>query len=208
MAASLGKRAVVAALSCAMVMVPAVALGADDPSTPDADAIVVMERLYNPWSGEHFYTSSDAEVSKCVSLGWRDDGIAWYAPESSSAPVYRLYNPFTGDHHYTMSVKEYEQCGVAGWSKEGIGWYSDDAESAPLYRQYNPYAVSGTHNYTVDKAENDSLIGCGWKAEGVAWYGLKGYLSWTTSDGRAFGSEAEARAHAQSTVPAVSEQAR
>ena len=134
----------------------------------------VMHRLYNKWTGEHFYTASDEEKANLVSLGWTDEGTGWVAPATSSTPVYRLYNKYVpgGDHHYTTSASECDACVAAGWSYEGIGWYSDDAKGEALLRQYNPFATTGTHNYTTSREENDILVRAGWRAEGVAWYGV------------------------------------
>ena len=134
---------------------------------------IEMHRLYNPNSGEHFYTASTAEKNHLVSVGWKYEGIGWKAPASSNTPVYRLYNPNAGDHHYTMNKSERDHLISVGWNDEGIGWYSDDAKGVPLYRQYNPNAVAGSHNYTINKAENDHLASIGWNAEGVGWYGVK-----------------------------------
>ena len=134
---------------------------------------VDMYRIYNPNSGEHFYTANVAEKDKLVKLGWRYEGIGWKAPVKSNTPVYRLYNPNAGDHHYTRSIDERDYLVSLGWKYEGIGWYSDDAESVPLYRQYNPNAKAGNHNYTASKSENDWLVGLGWRYEGVGWYGVK-----------------------------------
>ena len=39
---------------------------------------VVMYRLYNPNSGEHFYTGSQSEIKTIVAAGWKNEGIAWY----------------------------------------------------------------------------------------------------------------------------------
>ncbi len=38
-------------------------------------------RLYNPnaVTGTHHYTSDKAEKDYLVSIGWRDEGISWYA---------------------------------------------------------------------------------------------------------------------------------
>lgn len=129
-----------------------------------------MYRLYNQYSGEHFYTSTTYEVGNCVTQGWKYEGIGWTAPASSNSPVYRLYNPYTGDHHYTLSADERDQDVAAGWKYEGIGWYSDDAKTSPVYREYNPYATTGTHNYTGQRSEHDHLISVGWRGEGVGWY--------------------------------------
>ena len=84
---------------------------------------VDMYRLYNPNSGEHFYTANPAEKNNLVSLGWRYEGIGWTAPKKSNTPVYRLYNPNSGDHHYTVNVGERNYLIEVGWRAEGIGWY-------------------------------------------------------------------------------------
>lgn len=133
-----------------------------------------MFRLYNPNSGEHFYTANAAERNYLASVGWNYEGIAWKAPEKSNIPVYRLYNPNAGDHHYTTNSAERDMLVSLGWNDEGIGWYSDEAEGAPLYRLYNPNATqAGAHHYTTNAAERDMLIGFGWNDEGIGWYGGK-----------------------------------
>lgn len=137
----------------------------DDPSR------VKMYRLYNPYTGEHLYTSSRAERLSLISAGWSSEGVAWRAP-SSGDPVYRLYNPYTSDHHYTMSEVEVISLVDAGWNHEGIGWYSDPNEAVPLHRLYNPNVSCGTHHYTTSEVERDSLVQAGWKYEGVSWYGV------------------------------------
>ncbi|MCC6099443.1 MAG: C69 family dipeptidase [Olsenella sp.] len=132
-----------------------------------------MYRLYNPNSGEHFYTASSYEAGSLVKAGWRYEDIGWMAPTSSSTPVYRLYNPNAGDHHYTTSAAEKDSLVKAGWRYEGIGWYSDDAKGEPVYREYNPNAKAGAHNFTTNKAEDEMLANAGWNQEGIAWYGVK-----------------------------------
>lgn len=132
-----------------------------------------MYRLYNPYTGEHFYTANANELYSNVALGWNYEGIGWYAPKTSNTPVYRLFNRYSDDHHYTMDYGEYQQCIKNGWTGEGIGWYSDDAKTVKLYREYNPYAQRAYHNYTADKTEHDHLTSIGWRDEGTAWYGVK-----------------------------------
>ena len=136
------------------------------------DSNINMYRLYNPNSGEHFYTSNVAERNTLIGLGWNDEGIGWIAPSYSNTPVYRLYNENAGEHHYTMSIGERDALVEAGWKYEGIGWYSDDSQRVPLYRQYNPNAYANNHNYTTSLRENDDLVALGWRAEAIGWYGL------------------------------------
>ena len=144
------------------------------PSTALATESVTMWRLYNRWTGEHFYTASAAERDGLIAVGWTDEGKGWTAPTSGD-PVYRLYNPYVagGDHHYTMIVEERDSLKAAGWRDEGVGWCSAPASTGvPLWRQYNPYATTGTHNYTTSSQENDHLVSVGWREEGIAWYGI------------------------------------
>lgn len=132
-----------------------------------------MYRLYNPNSGEHFYTKEVREKDSLISTGWMYEGVGWKAPASSNTPVYRLYNPNAGEHHYTTSSTERDSLVKAGWKDEGIGWYSDDNKSVPLYRQYNPNQFACNHNYTTNANEMEQLIRAGWRDEGVSWYGVQ-----------------------------------
>lgn len=139
-------------------------------------------RLYNPNSGEHFFTSSLQETRTLIKAGWTDEGYAWTAPVDNpdelynimSIPVYRLYNPNAGDHHYTIDKNETDTLKKAGWNFEGIAWYSEDnSKSEPVYRSYNPNAKAGAHHYTPNIAEFSFLISKGWKNENIGWYALR-----------------------------------
>lgn len=138
---------------------------------PQETGSQVMYRLYNPNSGEHFYTSHKEERDNLRSYGWKYEGIAWIAPEKSSTPVYRLYNPNAGDHHYTTSTEERDNLISVGWRSEDIGWYSSGADKIPVYRLYNPNCKgAGAHHYTTSTEERDSLVAAGWKDENIGWY--------------------------------------
>ena len=141
------------------------------PAIADSSA---MYRLYNPNSGEHFYTSGTAERQNVIDAGWNYEGVGWFAPKSGT-PVLRMYNPVAGEHHYTTSSAEADALVAAGWNLESdCAWYSAPAETgAPLYREYNPNQYSCNHNYTTSQEENDMLVNAGWQYEGIAWYGLK-----------------------------------
>ncbi|MBR4456684.1 MAG: hypothetical protein IKS32_10790, partial [Solobacterium sp.] len=124
-------------------------------------------RLYNPNSGEHFFTAYKEEKDHLVQAGWKDEGVAFHT-RSSKHPVYRLYNPNAGDHHYTESTKERDYLITAGWIDEGIAFHAEDSETGvPQYRLYNPNAECGTHHYTADIKERDYLITAGWRDEGI-----------------------------------------
>ena len=134
-----------------------------------------MHRLYNPNSGEHFYTANAEEKDDVVEAGWTYEGIAWTAPKTSNAPVYRVYNPNSGEHFYTTDISERDILTSLGWSDEGIGWYSAYEDEAPVYRLYNPNATgvyeAGAHFYTTKEDEKDNLDEAGWNYEGIGWYG-------------------------------------
>ena len=146
---------------------------ADDPDPTIEEGVGGVYRLYNPYSGDHLFTQNVAEKDYLITLGWKYEGVAWYAPEFPDVPVYRLYNPNNGDHHYTTDVFERDHLIEIGWYDEGIGWYSEVLTAVPVYRLYNPNALlGGAHHFTVDMAERDHLIELGWKDEGIGWYGM------------------------------------
>lgn len=144
-------------------------------SSGNPNSLLSLHRLYNPNSGEHFYTCEQDEKDHLVSLDWKDEDAAWKVPKTSDQPFYRLYNPNNGDHHFTTSEDEKESLVKVGWKDEGIGFYvhpMNEKDHHPVYRQYNPNAHgAGSHNYTINKEEHDYLVSIGWKDEGIAWYG-------------------------------------
>ena len=84
-----------------------------------------MCRLYNPYAGEHHYTTSVDERNNLISVGWNDEGIGWYSDDNCSIPLYRQYNPneYANNHNYTTSQEENNYLISIGWRPEGIGWY-------------------------------------------------------------------------------------
>lgn len=146
------------------------ALGGSRISNTPMARYQVMYRMYNPNSGEHFYTASAGERDNLVRVGWHYEGTGWNAPLAGN-PVYRMYNPNAGDHHYTPSVGERDNLVRVGWKYEGVGWYTSVAESQPLYRLYNPNAIAGAHHYTLSAGEATHLTFVGWRYEGIGWFG-------------------------------------
>lgn len=131
-------------------------------------------RLYNPETGEHFFTTNKAEYDLLAgSKTWKSETSTWNAPEKSDYPIYRLCNPNTDDHHYTMNAGERDALVHLGWRDEGIGMYSADQNGQPVLRLYNPNAKVGSHHYTTSTSEKDHLVSLGWKFEGIGFYGLK-----------------------------------
>ena len=136
------------------------------------DGKILLYRMYNPNSGEHFWTGSGQEVADLVNAGWDFEGDGWWAPLEGQ-PLYRLYNPNAGDHHYTMDASERDNLVNAGWRYEGDAWNSaPEGEGYPLYRLYNPNAQAGSHHLTASAEERDNLCNAGWTYEGVSCRGL------------------------------------
>jgi hypothetical protein len=119
-------------------------------------------RLYNPNTGEHFYTTEQVEKTNLQNVGWWYEGVGWQAPDKGQ-DVYRLYNPNAqgGDHYYTLSAPERDHLVSLGWHSDGVTFQSGGAIDVDV--AYNPNAHSGAHNYTTSKAEQDNLLNVGWK---------------------------------------------
>ncbi len=134
-------------------------------------------RMYNPNSGEHFYTKNPDEVEPLVQLGWihesGSDFTVVSALEEDATPVYRLYNPNCGGmHFYTTDAEEAKYLKSIGWNYEGISHYVYKATSTKgtqQHRLYNPNSPSAEHLWTSDEAEVNMLIEAGWIYEGVCW---------------------------------------
>ncbi len=159
--------------------------GGDSEEQPQSYTEIQMYRLYNPYSGEHFYTGSYDEFDHLWNLGWEDEGIGWVAPSYSEYPVYRLYNGNAGEHFFTLSENERDNLVKKGWNYEGVGWYSAGSDwegAAPLYREYNPNAFANNHNYTIGINEHNYLVSIGWKNEGIGWYAVNNYSATGTRE--------------------------
>ena len=132
-----------------------------------------MYRLYNPFTGEHFYTGSTEERDTLSAIGWKYEGVAWNAPVSGGTPVHRVCNPNSGDHHYTTDMAEVLMLLNAGWQYENICWNSAFSDAVPQYRLWNRNADLGSHHYTSSTEERQILVDAGWIYEGIGWYGMK-----------------------------------
>lgn len=86
-----------------------------------------VNRVYNPRSGEHIYTQDTYEVKVLTTMnGWRSEGVAFYAPKTSSKPVYRVFNAGAGlgAHFVTGDGFEKNSLVSRGWKYEGVAWYA------------------------------------------------------------------------------------
>ncbi|MBR4454930.1 MAG: hypothetical protein IKS32_01755 [Solobacterium sp.] len=133
--------------------------------------VAEMYRMYNPTSGEHFFTGNAQERDNLKKAGWKYEGVGFKTVLKSDTPVYRMYNPVAGDHHYTVNNNEVETLKKAGWKYEGIAFYTNPSKTGiPQYRLYNPNAESGAHHYTSNPKEKEMLEQAGWKSEGIGFW--------------------------------------
>lgn len=154
--------AIVAAMSFGAVALPAASAGQPQDQVP-------LLRLYNPYSGEHLFTTNRYEASDLVSRGWRSERSDGLVNLKEGTPVFRLYNEWTGDHHYTTDTNEVNSCIKQGWTNEGIQFCSDEDATTAVYSMYNPYATKFYHLYTADAHEMAQMQADGWKQETVKW---------------------------------------
>ncbi len=147
----------------------------DDYDGVAPEGCFLLYRMYNPNSGEHFWTGSKDEGRNLVDEGWTFEGPGWIAP-LDGIPVYRFYSEKYGDHHYTMDQDEIDILNESDeWTNEGVCWNSSsESDGKPLYRLYNPFAYdnkeAGAHHYTMSSTERDNLVPEGWIDEGIGWY--------------------------------------
>lgn len=121
------------------------------PVKAEVDSIE-MHRLYNPYSGEHFYTGDINEKNHLASIGWNYEGIGWYSDEDQGVPSYRQYNPYekTGTHNYTTDKEENDFLVSIGWKSEFV---QVQIGTIPVEHP----AEYGTR-YVVDQTAYDELV--------------------------------------------------
>ena len=129
-----------------------------------------MLRMYNPNTGEHFYTGSEVERDDLIAAGWNYEGVAFTFPANTGAPVYRLFDPVTGEHLYTMDEAEKDLLLSKGWNYEGIAFNSAYDTEAVQHRLYNPNTTVGAYHFTFSEEEMQNLIDAGWWYQGIGWY--------------------------------------
>ena len=127
-----------------------------------------VHRLYNPNTGEHFWTSDPDEAESLEGMGWTDEHVAWRSPVVQI--VYRLMNPYSGLHFWT--VDHGEACALIDqgwkWERDAVAFASTSATDNPIYRLYN--ASTAMHMFTANPNERTALIADGWTDEGIAFY--------------------------------------
>ena len=132
--------------------------------------VVHMFRMYNPNTGEHFYTGSPVERDNLIAVGWQYEGVGFTFPANTGVPVHRLFQPSTGEHLYTMDENEKDTLMAAGWNYEGVAFNSAYDTEAVQHRLHNPNATVGAYHFTFSAEEKQNLIDAGWEYQGIGWY--------------------------------------
>ena len=148
--------------------------GAGDSASASGNELVMMYRLYNPYSHEHLFTIDSLEKDKLASIGWNFEGsVGKVGTHGEKGGVYRLYNKTSGEHHYTMDEDEVARCVKAGWINEGVKFFSVDDGELAMYSMYNPYEKEFYHHYTSDADEMTKMVHDGWRKETIKWQAAK-----------------------------------
>ena len=93
---------------------------------------VPVYRFYNDTTKDHFFTSSNEEkaaIEQSLRSGkdqYVYEGIAWYAYNGGSCPVYRFFDETNFNHYYTANENEMQTLIRNGnrFRYEGIGWFA------------------------------------------------------------------------------------
>ncbi|MCB2188709.1 MAG: VCBS repeat-containing protein [Deltaproteobacteria bacterium] len=124
-------------------------------SAEQAPGTVALHRLYNPNSGRHYYTKSNAERDALVAAGWnfeRDEGYLFTSADAAPADateVFHLYHPTIGTHLYTKSASEaaWVVANIPPWQQHtSLGW------------AYNSMTVGARYAAADDIVSPDSCI--------------------------------------------------
>ncbi|MCB2189885.1 MAG: hypothetical protein KQJ78_26015 [Deltaproteobacteria bacterium] len=85
-------------------------------------------RLYNAYSGRHYYTFFTQERDVLVSLGWNyehGEGYLYRTATPNTYEIYKLYHTVVGVHLYTANASEvrYVLANIPGWEQHSsLGW--------------------------------------------------------------------------------------
>jgi hypothetical protein len=127
---------------------------------------VPFYKLYNPNTGEHFYTTSESEMAKLLTnYSYESERVAcrvYKAAKSGVVPFYRFWNTQTGKHFFTASEGEKKKL-IDYYSSvfkyEGIACYlfnTQTTNTLPFYRLYN--RQNDDHFYTINESEKNNLL--------------------------------------------------
>jgi len=129
----------------------------------DAPGATTVSRMFNPVTGDRFYSLSANEITSAIANGYIMETPDAFLAESSFPPggglgVYQLYNNKLDRHLYTWNYAEVLSAGAAGYTNEGTAFWLDSNPTyvtIPVARLYNPQ--TGDHLYTADQYEINAV---------------------------------------------------
>ena len=130
-----------------------------------------FHRAYSGAGGDHFYTTSVAEIANAAVLGYAYEGVACNLVTNNDAlaagPLYRAFSPGQIDHFYTANFNELINAITnLGYQYEGISGYLVNS-GQDFYRAYS--GGQGDHFYTKSVAEwLNAATSFGYTLEGSA----------------------------------------
>lgn len=135
---------------------------------PQIVEMIPVYRLYNTFTGSHFFTINWEESNEAVNCGYEYEGVGFMTPSYSSVPVYRLYDYDTDEHYYTIDFVEAQLLASnGGFVYEGIAWYSAEPSGQTVY----VLRASGSLTvYTISVAERDMLKSLGWEEKKAGFF--------------------------------------
>jgi len=118
-----------------------------------AAGTVPLHRLFNPTSGDHFYTTDDKERNNAA--GYNSEGDACFVfPNQAAGTVrfHRLFNRRSGDHFYTTSDSERDNVTNLHDSIDSLHRH-DSAALAPFAAAFGAFYDGG---YLIGIAEGQA----------------------------------------------------
>ena len=159
--------------------------------------------LYQPNWTDHFYTTSQQEVSQAVNtMGYTNNGVVYQWSLSSffqSVPIYRLWHNY--DHFYTTSLVEKNNAVQRGYTDEGIVGYlqTQTANGFSGWRRlYHP--TLDDHAYCINEQKIGQLISQGYLDEGVHGYVKSGISPPTNQSPNTFWVEQPQTQYSSSSI--------
>ena len=93
-----------------------------------------VRRLYRSSSKDYFYTLDRAELVRATSLGYRDQGTAFFASRTGGGCLIPMFGYVrSGVHRFSTLPGERRLLSDTGWRAEGIRFYVGPAATDPAF---------------------------------------------------------------------------
>lgn len=112
--------------------------------------------------GSQFLTANRSELENTVNnLGWRYEGVAFYAASKSSSGLVPVYRLLEGNRHlYTADQGDRSHLTQNGWKEEGVAFYAAPPQpnNNTSYHIYSLYRVSDNMRYITASEDKDKNL--------------------------------------------------